>query len=122
MGVSDDLVATVTAHRQGEAAVLEVAGEIDMLTAPRLDDAVRRMLGDGPRLLVIDLLMVSFFGSSGLTTLIEAQQLAGERTSMRVVADGAVVLRPLQLTGLDQQFAVYSTREVALTAAPAPRG
>lgn len=63
---------------------------------------------------MVDLLAVHFFGSSGLALLLEAQQLAGEHTRLRVVADSPAIRRPLHVTGLDRQFALYPTREAAL--------
>jgi anti-sigma B factor antagonist len=105
---------TTTMHNNGDTVVLEVDGEVDMLTAPLLRDAVTKSLQDRPQVLVLDLLAVRFLGSSGLAILIEAKQLAGEHTRLRIVADGPTTRRPLHITGLDQQFALYSTREDAL--------
>jgi anti-sigma B factor antagonist len=99
-------------HEHGEAVVLEVSGEVDILTAPRLQESVLRLLEDQPPVLVIDLSAVSFFGSSGLAVLVEAREAAGERTGLRVVAAGYETLRPLQVTGLTEPLAVY----------PHPRG
>ena len=105
---------TATIHNNGEIVVLEVGGEVDLLTAPLLRDAVTKSLHDHPQVFVLDLLAVRFLGSSGLAVLLEAQQLAGEHTRLRVVADGPTTRRPLDVTGLAQQFALYSTREDAL--------
>ena len=105
---------TVTVHNNGEAVVLEVGGEVDLLTVPPLRDAVMKALQSHPPVLVLDLLSVHFFGSSGLAMLLEAQQFAGEHTRLRVVADGPATRRPLQITGLDQQLDLYPTREDAL--------
>lgn len=105
---------TITMHDNGDTVVVEVGGEVDMLTAPLLRDAVTQCLQHRPRVLVLDLLAVRFFGSSGLAMLLETQQLAGEHTLLRVVADGPTTRRPLQITGLNQQFALYPTREDAL--------
>jgi anti-sigma B factor antagonist len=108
---------TATVYDNGDTAIVEVSGEVDMRTAPLLRDALSKSLHDHPRVLVVDLLAVNFFGSSGLALLLETQQLAGEHTRLRVVADGPTTRRPLQLTGLDQQFALYPTREDALRSA-----
>lgn len=105
---------TTTIHSNGDIVVLEVDGDVDMLTAPPLRDAIIKSLDDHPRMLIIDLSAVRFLGSSGLALLVEAHQLAGEDIGLRVVADGPTTRRPLQLTGLDEQFALYPTREAAL--------
>jgi anti-anti-sigma regulatory factor len=48
--------------------------------------------------------------------LVGIHQRAGADTRLRVVAAGAATGRPLQLTGLDQQFPVFATLEQALAA------
>lgn len=106
---------TVSVHEQGDAVVVEVVGEVDLLTAPRLHGAVMTALASRPRMVVIDLLGVSFLGSSGLAVLVEVhQQATGERTQLRVVAEGPATLRPLQVTALDRQLSLYPSREDAL--------
>jgi anti-sigma B factor antagonist len=114
---ADGTTLAVTVHQQGEAVVLEVCGEVDVLTGPRLHESVMTLLEDHPPVVVIDLAAVTFFGSSGLAVLAEAQRAAEPRTRLRVVAVGATTLRPLQVTGLDQQLAVYPTREDAVGSA-----
>ena len=105
---------TVTMHDHAEAVILEVGGEVDMFTVPLLRAPVIKALRSRPPVLVLDLSAVRFLGSSGLAILIEAQQLAGDHTRLRVVADAPATLRPLQVTGLDQQLALYPTRDDAL--------
>jgi anti-sigma B factor antagonist len=109
---------SVVVERVGEAVVVSVSGEVDALTAPSVAETVLGVLGERPARVVIDLLAVSFLGSAGLALLVEAQQVAGQHTVLRVVAAGPVTLHPLQVTGLDRQFSVHATRDDALAAAP----
>lgn len=105
----------VTAHHSGGAVVLAVAGEIDLLSAPVLGEAVTTALADAPELLVVDLSEVSFLASIGITVLLEARREAGAGTRVRVVApEASVVNRTLSLTGLHEALAVATTREDAL--------
>jgi anti-sigma B factor antagonist len=99
----------------GPSTVVSVTGEVDMLTAPRLASAVDTALGaDDGAPVVVDLSRVSFFDSHGLTALIQegpARRLA----RLRVVVGGAQpVIRPLQITGLDEVLPVYRTLHAAL--------
>lgn len=96
--------------------LLEAAGEVDMLTAPQLEDAAGRALDDAPAVLVLDLTKVTFLSSAGLSVLIRSHQRAGAGTTVRIVADSEYTLRPLQLMGLDQELLTYKTRDEALTA------
>lgn len=53
-----------------------VNGELDMRTVPLLEKCLRDQLAATPRHLVIDLQPVRFLGSTGLTCLLQARQLA----------------------------------------------
>ncbi|WP_225440123.1 STAS domain-containing protein [Amycolatopsis eburnea] len=109
-----DLV-KVTHERVGDAAVLTVSGEVDLLSASVLGDGITEALADPPVLLVVDLTGVSFLASIGITALLEARRRAGAGTRVRVVApEDSVVARTLQLTGLRETLAVTATRDAAL--------
>ncbi|MEV4054834.1 STAS domain-containing protein [Amycolatopsis sp. NPDC049688] len=105
----------VTAHPSGDAVVLAVAGELDLLSAPVLSDEIATALAGSPPLLVIDLSEVSFLASIGITVLVEARRTAGPGTRVRVVApESGIVHRTLGLTGLHDALAVATTRADAL--------
>jgi anti-sigma B factor antagonist len=106
---------TVDVVPVGEAVVLAVAGEVDLLTAPQFEAAVLRALDQRPRVLVIDLLRVTFLASAGLAALMKAHD-AATTTRLRVVAAGSATLRPLEITGLTAPLAVFATRDEALRA------
>lgn len=104
---------TVTMQELSGAIVLTVAGEIDMATSPVLENAVRDALTRTPKRLVIDLSGAEFFSSAGITVLMLAHRnRAG--VALRVVAKDRVVLRPLELTGLTEDLAIYPDLESAL--------
>lgn len=105
---------TVGVEWQGSTVLVDVSGEVDVLSASRLEDAVAEVLGHGPVTMVVDLSRVAFLASAGLAVLVSSSQWAGEQVEFRVVAEGSATGRPLHLTGLDQQFAVYPSREEAL--------
>ncbi|WP_225440078.1 STAS domain-containing protein [Amycolatopsis eburnea] len=108
----------ITAHRPdgAPALVLEVTGELDLLTAPQLEGAFATAFADKPDLLVIDLTGVSFMASLGMTVLLKAQRSAAPSAKVRVVApEGSVVARTLQLTGLLEVLAVAPTVPAALS-------
>lgn len=99
--------------------VVEAVGEVDMATAPALRDAVTTALDQAPGApCVLDLTAVTFLGSSGLTALVDATRHAQARHEpLRIVVDGTrPVIRPIQLSGLDEVLALYHTVEEALTA------
>ena len=111
--------------RVGEVVVISLTGEVDSATAPRLRDVVRDALGlpdAGP--VVIDMTEVTFLSSTGLGALVEAHRDADRHGEpLRVVVDHArPVLRPLQLSGLDQVLTLFHFLDTALHGDPAPEG
>jgi anti-sigma B factor antagonist len=106
----------VSVEKHGQAVVLAVSGDIDMVTAPEFEKHLLSALRERPGTLVVDLGGVDFLGSAGLTALVAAHQEAGEWTRLRVVAESSATARPLQLTGLDQEIPVFATRDEALSA------
>jgi anti-anti-sigma factor len=98
----------------GRAAVLTVSGDVDMLTAPRFEEALIAALGEQPETLVIDLDQVAFFSSDGLSVLINTYQKAGDQTALCVVATNSAVVRPLRITALDRKIPLYDSRQQAL--------
>lgn len=106
---------SVSVEWHGGAVLLGVSGEVDALSAPRLERAVSDALEGDPKTLIIDLTKVDFLASAGLGVLMSTHQQVSQRVDFRVVAEGSVTGRPLHLTGLDHDFAVYPSREKALT-------
>jgi anti-anti-sigma factor len=104
-------------EQQGGVIVIDVAGDVDTTTAPALVQAVDEALAAAPPLLVVDLTRVEFLASPGLTALLMIHRNAGPGTTVRIVATGRATLRPIQLTGLEDSFSLFPTREAALTAA-----
>jgi anti-sigma B factor antagonist len=85
-------------HLSGTTVVVHAVGEVDMSSAPTLRNAVLTACAavHGPASLVVDLTGVDFFGSSGISVLMEAQQ---QCQALRVVTSQAA-LRTLQIAGL----------------------
>jgi anti-sigma B factor antagonist len=110
---SSDLTITVHQHDDPPSVVVDVTGELDALTAPRLLDALHVQLS---AVLVVDLTAVTFMGSAGISVLIETRQRS-PHIDLRVVAATRAALRPLQITGVDTVLNVYPSRDEALTGA-----
>ncbi|MGH3670710.1 MAG: STAS domain-containing protein [Pseudonocardiaceae bacterium] len=82
--------------------VLQVAGEIDLLTIDRLQQNLHRHLSGACRGLVVDCTKVSFLAASGITLLVDlAERTRAEGVTLRLVAESRVVLRALKMTGTD---------------------
>lgn len=104
---------TTSVTERTEATVLTVAGDVDLATAPALENAIDAALAAKPTALVIDLAAVSFLASAGMAVLVGAHKRAGD-TRIAVVADGPATSRQLKVTSLDQVFALHPTLDEAL--------
>jgi anti-sigma B factor antagonist len=113
-----DAINTALAYQNG-IAVLKVAGDIDLATVPALEAAIEEALIPKPTGLVIDLSEVGFLASAGLQALVATHNNVSPSAHFAVVANSAATSRPIQLTGLDQIFALYPTLGEALTAVEA---
>ena len=71
-----------------DAARLVVSGELDLSTGPRLEEEVRQLEAEGPTVLVLDLREVTFFDSTGLQLVLDADVRAREEGRTFVVAPG----------------------------------
>ena len=110
-------MATVAVERPTEdIAVVQVDGEVDMVTAPALERQVVALLGEKPKVLIIDLTGVRFFSSAGLAVLALAPREADEATELRVVANDPAVLRPMELTGLTEDLFIRPSLKSAMDA------
>lgn len=96
------------------AVVLEVAGEVDMVTAPQLADALAVQLERDVRVVVVELARVSFLGSSGLAVLVNAVRSLDAGKALLIVAPHRAAYRAFALTGLADQLPVYRTFQDAL--------
>jgi anti-anti-sigma factor len=100
--------------RRGDAVVIGLAGDVDALTAPQLTEAVSAALHERPHTVVVDLSRVDFLASAGLAALVESHRMAGPDSRLHIVATGSATLRPLTMTGLTDELAVFATSEEAL--------
>jgi anti-sigma B factor antagonist len=92
-------------------AVMAIAGEIDLYTAPRLQSEFTRLLEEtGPDRVVIDMSGVEFCDSTGMNVLLSALKRLKERGGvLEVAAPRPAVRKILQVTGLDSVFTVHES-------------
>ena len=104
---------TIVEQHVGRRAVLAVAGEVDMDTAPELQAAIEAA-GIRAFEIWVDLTETTFMDSSGLHALnaARAQLVLANRRLALVCPDGPV-LRVLALTGLDEMFEIHGSRPAA---------
>jgi anti-sigma B factor antagonist len=96
--------------------VLEIGGEIDVYTAPRLRERLVEMVAAGEKHIVVDLGRVEFLDSTGLGVLVGAhRRLRTSGGSLTLVFAHERLLKIFRITGLDTVFVIHSTVEEATT-------
>ena len=97
-----------------EHTVLEVGGEVDVYTAPRLRDRLVELVDSGARSVVVDLAGVEFLDSTGLGVLVGAmKRLRVANGRFGLVCSKESLLKIFRITALDQVFPIYPTIEAA---------
>jgi anti-sigma B factor antagonist len=94
--------------------VVAASGDLDLMTAPELADAIQAAIRKKPAALIVDLSQLDFLASAGMSLLIEAHRDMAPKARFGVVADGPCTSRPLKMIGLDSIFDLYPTLDEAL--------
>jgi anti-anti-sigma factor len=100
---------------QGDSrASLALRGELDISSAPVLEEALGRLEAGRPSLLVIDLRGLEFMDSTGLRTLVSADQRAREAgRRLAIVRGPEAVDRIFNVTRLDERLELVDDPAVA---------
>ena len=105
----------VAASGEPGVPVLSVRGEIDVATSPELHAFLTDMITAEPELVVVDLTEVSFIDSTGLGVLVGALgDVRARGGDLRLVVTQPQIIKLLELTGLDEVFAVRSNTSDAV--------
>jgi anti-anti-sigma factor len=94
-------------------SLVAVAGELDLATAARLEEALIALPpGD---LVLIDLAACEFIDSTGMATIVRTQQRQEDGGGhLAVFGASDQVARILEVVGLTEDWLVFATREEAL--------
>lgn len=94
--------------------IIEVGGEVDVMTAPRLREAIVEAVGRGRTRLIIDVEQVDFLDSTGLGVLVGAlKRVRADGGSLDIVCTHQRILKIFQITGLDKVFGLHDSIEAA---------
>ncbi|WP_189940793.1 STAS domain-containing protein [Streptomyces aurantiogriseus] len=103
----------------GGTTIVELRGEIDILTAPQISARLDILTAGPPRDLVLDLRPVSFIDCAGLSLLCRARnRVLAQHGRLRLVNDSTSFLRILRCAGLAGVFELYSRLPEALFRVP----
>ena len=101
-----------------QRTVLEVGGEIDVYTAPRLREQLVDLVAEGSYHIVVDMERVDFLDSTGLGVLVGGlKRVRAHEGSLRLVCTQERILKIFRITGLTKVFPIHETVQDALAAA-----
>jgi anti-sigma B factor antagonist len=97
--------------------VIDVRGEIDLYTAPRLRELLIDLVSTGSYRLVVNLDEVGLLDSTGLGVLVGGlRRVRAHDGSLDLVCTQQPILKILKVTGLTEVFGIYETVDQAIAA------
>ncbi len=97
------------------AAVIQVRGEVDLYTSPRMREAIVERASARTPTVVVDLSGVEYMDSSGVATLVEGLQLSrGYGGTFRLAGLGGTVREVFRFAKLEKVFDIYEDADGAL--------
>jgi anti-sigma B factor antagonist len=104
-------------HKEGDRSVLEVAGEIDVYTAPKLREKLIELVSEGSYDIVVDLEKVDFLDSTGLGVLVGGlKRVRNHDGSLQLVCTQEKILKIFRITGLTKVFPIHGSVSEAVAA------
>jgi anti-sigma B factor antagonist len=100
----------------GGCAVLRIAGEVDVFTAPHLRERVIHLVDNGALHIIADLREVTFLDSTGLGALVGSlKRLRAREGSLTLVISADRIARIFRITGLHHVFVLRPSVQEAVT-------
>jgi anti-sigma B factor antagonist len=111
---------SVDSRTVGERTIVEVDGEIDVYTAPKLREALIELVQSGSYHIVVDMEQVDFLDSTGLGVLVGGlKRVRSHDGSMALVCTQERLLKIFRITGLTRVFEIHPDVDAAVAATPA---
>jgi anti-sigma B factor antagonist len=104
-------------YSKGGIEVVNVEGEIDVYTAPRLRELLIDLVNKNTYQFVVNMEKVEFLDSTGLGVLVGGlKRVRAHDGSIDVVCTQERILKIFRITGLTKVFGIYQTVDQAITA------
>ena len=104
-------------RQENDRTVIEVGGEIDVYTAPKLRERIIELVDEGQYHLVVDLEKVEFLDSTGLGVLVGGlKRVRGHDGSLQLVCTQEKILKIFRITGLTKVFPIHGSVADAVSA------
>ena len=101
----------------GDCYVVDLSGEIDVYTSPKVKDAIGELIDRGVYFLVINLEKVRYIDSTGLGVLIGGLKRVREHGgSVNLVCTNPQIKKIFDITGLVKIFGIFESEDAAMKA------
>ncbi|MFJ5901268.1 STAS domain-containing protein [Streptomyces sp. NPDC093064] len=99
--------------------IVEVNGEVDIHTAPKIQEAVTKLLDEGHRHFILDLCPAPFLDSMGLGMIVAiTKRIRDHEGSLRLICTDDRILRVFRRTGLRKVYAFHDSVDQATQHTP----
>ena len=106
-----------SAHLADDAYILSIGGEVDLFTAPRLDEELSGLTAAGAHRIVVDLAGAAFIDSTVLGVLLKTlTRLDAGGGDLVLVSNDRRILKVFEITGLKRVFRIEPTLTAAVAA------
>lgn len=103
-------------NRHGDIHVFRVSGRLDSMTAPRFDEALMKIIGDGTSKLVIDCEDLEYISSAGLRVLNKVTKRLQPKSGKIVLCLMVDYIREVfEIAGFDTFLPIVATLDDALS-------
>jgi anti-sigma B factor antagonist len=100
---------TVQLQPRADATLIVVSGELDIASAPELEQALDQIRPESTTLVIVDLRELEFMDSTGLSIIVRAHQRLSEHNCELTLIKGPLqVQRLLDLTGVADRLRLVS--------------
>ena len=104
-------------HNQDGIEIVDVEGEIDVYTAPRLRELLIDLVTNGSYQIVVNMEKVEFLDSTGLGVLVGGlKRVRAHDGSLDLVCTQERILKIFRITGLTKVFGIHNSVDEAISA------
>lgn len=107
---------SIDVRKEQDHAILDVNGEVDVFTAPKLREQLVDLVEQGQHNIVVSLEGVEFLDSTGLGVLVAGlKRVKVHDGTLAVVCTKEKILKIFRITGLTKVFPIHDNVESAIS-------
>ena len=101
---------SLSTRTEGDRTIIDLGGEVDVYTAPKLREQIVQLVQDGHYHLVVDMEHVEFLDSTGLGVLVGGlKRVRAHDGSLELVCTQDRILKIFRITGLTKVFPIHAS-------------